>query len=205
MAVVTEAMEVPTALGGHGRLCGAKLKQAREDGRTTCIRPAGAGTDHLGVGTCDLHLGATRNHQLAAQRTLAAEEVTRLGLVVATSPTAALSDALNRSYGDVLVTAAKVQLLDGDGWKQRDAAGKFERPSVWLELYWQALDRYARIADRCTALGIEAAAVSVVQRQGAEVVQLLRQVLSALGLDPAAPEVVEVVTRELRVLDGGES
>lgn len=199
---MSDTCDKPGCAGGH------------QPGRCTGHRSDGSGRacrkwPMHDLPTCRAHGSASPQAKAAAQRRRQlreqSKEVARLGLAVATTPTAALSDALNRSYGDVLVTAAKVQLLDADGWKQRDASGKYERPSVWLELYWQSLDRYSRIADRCTALGIEAAAVSVVQRQGAEVVQLLYQVLSALGHDPAAPDVVEVVTREIRVLEGGEA
>ena len=181
-------MTGPSPDEGRDRFCDAKKRQ----GEGHCERPAGWGTSHPGYGRCKLHGGSTQTGTVAAQKAEAAAEAKKLGLTVATTPTAALSDALNRAYADVLVTGAKAASLDETGWKQHDRQG-FEKPSVWVQLYWAALDRYAHLADRCTALGIEAAAVSVVQAHGQEVIELIRLVVRSLAPEAEETQVVEAV------------
>lgn len=193
-----EPVTAPDTQGADGK-CGA---HARQSG-APCKRPAGWGTEHPGMGRCKLHGGNTPNHRKAVQRQQIAVEVSRLGLSVETTPTAALQDALNRAQADVIALGAKVALLDPEGWVQRER-GQVVRDEVsaWLKAYWSALDRLAGIAAKCVSLGIEAAAVSVLASHADELVRVLQQVLRALGHDPATPDVVEVVTRALRNVEG---
>lgn len=67
----------------HDRYCGART---RSGGR--CRRPCGWGTDHAGVPgtTCKLHLGASRNHQMAAERIAAEQAVRQFGLDLDDTP-----------------------------------------------------------------------------------------------------------------------
>lgn len=199
----TSAMPVEQPADGHGGRCGATTKQTG----APCTQPAGWGTSHPGIGRCKLHGGSTPSHEVAAKEAQARADAMRLGIPVPTTGTAALQDALARAYGDVLAMAAKVQLLPDEELTQVDGQGKFQRPSVWVELYQQSLQHYAVVADRCVARGIEAAAVSVVQAHGEQVISLLRRVLGRLGHDLSEPTVVEVVTAELQALDvgGGEA
>jgi hypothetical protein len=56
--------EPQEVLVARGR-CGAQLKH-RDDGKR-CLNGAGKGTDHVGIGTCAGHLGATRSHRIKAE------------------------------------------------------------------------------------------------------------------------------------------
>lgn len=198
-------MDDDSTRAGHEGRCGGQLKQPREDGRVTCDHPAGYDTPHPGFGRCKFHGGSTPSHVESARQEQAKAVAAKLGVPVRTSAVEALQDALNRAYGDVLALSAKVQLLGEDELKQTDASGRWEKPAVWVELYDRALRHYADIAARCVGLGIEAAAVSVVQAHGEQVIQLLKRVLEELGHDPGSPEVVEVVTRQVRALRSGEA
>ena len=46
----------------QSRFCGARKRQ----GEGYCRRPAGWGTDHVGMGRCKLHGGATKSHRTRA-------------------------------------------------------------------------------------------------------------------------------------------
>lgn len=59
---MTLALEPGPLEVGHEGRCNARTKQT--GGR--CKKPAGAGTDHLGVGACKLHGGSTPSHEKAA-------------------------------------------------------------------------------------------------------------------------------------------
>ena len=63
--------------------CGAQLRKFNdpEDERyhRYCIRPAGWGTPHPGIGTCKLHGGSTPQAIRKAGRVMAEKEATRLG------------------------------------------------------------------------------------------------------------------------------
>ena len=125
-----------------------------------------------------------------------------LGIPVATNGPAALQDALDRAHGDLLWAAVKVAGLPEEQLKQRDLSGRFERPSVWLEIYERCFDRYARVAQECVRLGIAAVAVDVVRREAGQVQALLAGVLADLGHRWEDPRVVEVVDSRLRMIEG---
>lgn len=196
-----------TGADGRGKayaICGAAKRQ---EPAGPCTRPAGWGTDHPGFGCCKLHGGKTptqaaRAKELQAEAEAAAAAV-RLGLSVETNHVEALQDALNRAHADVLAWGMRVSQLDPEGWKQRDLSGKFEKPSVWVEGYWRALDRYAQIARDCTSLGIQAAAVDVVRREADQVQALLAGVLERLGHDWSDEGTRAAVAATLSELEAG--
>ena len=73
----------------------------------------------------------------------------------------------------------------------------WEKPAVWLELYQHERAHLARVATDCLKVGIEERRVKLVEDQGRLVADVIRRIVSGLGLDPGAPEVREVVRREL--------
>jgi hypothetical protein len=126
----------------------------------------------------------------------------RLGLrIVGTDALAVLQEAQDRSLADLRAAALKVSVLDPDGWKQRDASGRFERPSVWLEIYWAALDRAARISRDCVALGIAAMSADVMRRDAEQVTGLLQALIHALGMRWDAPEVQGALVKAIGSLE----
>lgn len=136
-----------------------------------------------------MHGGATSSHRRAAEAAAAEDAIAvavaqlpRLGMSVETTGIDALSDALNRSYAMVQATGLRCSALEPAQWAQRDLSGTFLRPSVYLELYWRALETYARISKDCVALGIAAAAVDVLRRDAEQVQTLLQGFVQALGM-----------------------
>jgi hypothetical protein len=69
---------------------------------TLCKRSAGAGTKHLGTGSCSKHGGCTRNHETKGARDLAtAFVVGQLGAQVAIDPLDAAVKAVELAHGSV--------------------------------------------------------------------------------------------------------
>lgn len=78
------------------------------------------------------------------------------------------------------------------------ATGEAIRGLVQLEA--QERDRCANFAVKGIAAGLAERQVRLAERQGALVAEVLRAVLADLGLDPAAPHVVQVVSSRLAAL-----
>lgn len=76
--------------------CGAKGRSGK-----ACGLPAGHGTDHVGVGRCSRHGGATKTHVVAARREQAVRAVATYGLPREIDPHAALLEELHRTAGHV--------------------------------------------------------------------------------------------------------
>lgn len=151
-----ERMDGPASGSGHARTpCGARLKQARDDGRTTCDRPAGWGTDHVGTGTCRTHGGNTPNHRKHAQEQQARAQAARLGVPVVTSGAAAVEHALALAHGQMLVAAAVVAELPPDQLVVLDKSGS-SRVCGQVAFFQESLRDYARQAKDVVGLGLDA-------------------------------------------------
>jgi hypothetical protein len=202
---------------GHDR-CGA-------DGRTRpCLLPAGWGTDHVGVGRCKLHGGSTPTHVRAAQRAQAEVAVVTYGLPRNVEPAIALIEEVHRTAGHVAWLGALIATLnhDGDGYdqidgedgrsiyrprsglKQVDMTGRFEKPSVWVELYQVERKHLAAVAKAALDADTAARIVKLEEDRAELIAGGLRWLLAALGTELAArlqlPDVDAVRTV---VLDAG--
>lgn len=85
-----------------------------------------------------------------------------------------------------------------EAWGEFGKQGEFVRGLVKLEA--EERDRCAAMATKAIAAGLAERQVRIAERQGAQVVQLLKAFAQALGHDPADPTVVEAMTRELRAI-----
>lgn len=179
------------------KYCGAKKRQ----GTGTCTRPAGWGTEHVGYGTCKLHGGKTRSGKVAAERQQAEEAVVLYGLPREVDPHAALLEELHRAAGHVAWLGGLVAHLSDDLTQQQhlEAGGTVERPSVWLELYQRERTNLGRIAKTCVDVGIEERRVTLAEQQGQLIAQVLRGVLTDLGVADH-PEAQEVVRKHLTLV-----
>jgi hypothetical protein len=75
------------------KVCGAKTDHG------PCQQWKGFGTDHVGIGSCSRHLGATKNHNAAADRQMVAEHARTYGTPIETDPKAGLLQEVARSVG----------------------------------------------------------------------------------------------------------
>ena len=181
-------------------LCGGRLRR----GEGTCRQPAGWGTDHVGVGYCKLHGGATRTHSVWAKRRLVEQEAREL--MEKYAPAAApVEDPLNellavageiRAFKDFL--GERVAEMRAEEWRFGDAKGT-EQLRAEIALYERALDRTARVLGDLARLGIEERQVRLAERQGSLLVTVLNRIFDRLELTPAQRALIpQVVPDELR-------
>lgn len=184
--------------------CGAKTRAGGQ-----CQRPAGWGTDHVGAGKCKLHGGRTPSGRKAAQRIQAVEAVASYGLPREIDPHSALLEELHRTAGHVawladLIGAGVLSKENNPTGRRRTIkldqptlAGDI--PSVWVQLYHEERKHFAAVAKTCIAVGIEERRVLIAEQQGSLLAQVIRGVLTDLGVADR-PEVPSVVRRHLTLV-----
>ncbi len=177
--------------GGEGRdssKCGGATRGVRGGGK--CTRPAGWGTDHVGVGRCKLHGGSTPNHVVAAQRVMAAQAVATYGIKSDLPPTAALLEEAQWSHGHVVWLRDVVQQIDPEAlvWgvteEHEKTASEFPgvdvkkmaAPNVWLKLYHDERRLHLDLVKTIETLKLEQRWQDLLHRNG----ELMRQVLVAV-------------------------
>jgi hypothetical protein len=191
-------MTTPEIEPGHDRryrTCGATKRDGTGD---PCERPAGWGTPHPGIGRCKLHLGSTGTHVEHAERESRDEQkaaaVTALGLSVDMPADEALAEEMARCVGMVTFLTALVSSLPVEQLKQRDLSGRFERPSVWVEMLGAERDRL-----RVTAKTLLAERQTVIAESRGEMLanglrwyheKLINAFVAGLGVMPDAARAV---------------
>jgi len=161
--------------------CGA---QTRQPGGRGCARPAGWGTDHVGVGRCKLHGGMTPTQRAGAALVLeerrARSMIVRLGapreidhpvfeLIKLASETVEWQSILRERLGD-LGTLSTTDTLG------------VERERAIVVLYERALDRSAKILTEMAKLDLAAKAMKLNQAAAGDVVEAVVLALRRCGL-----------------------
>jgi hypothetical protein len=153
-----------------------------------------------GATICHKHGGSARHIKEAARRRVEAQVAERAvvtyGLPREIDPTQALLEELYRTAGHVGYLGALVADLQEGDLKQLDAEGKFEKASVWVEMYWKERGHFAKVAKLAIDAGIEERRVKMAEAQGEQLSQVIRDVLGdVFGLFAAAGVAAEVVRR----------
>lgn len=150
--------------------CGGKLRGHREG---TCRRPAGAGTPHVGVGRCKVHGGCTPTHVAAGQAALARQTANAYGIPRHIDPADGLIEEYWRTAGIVAGLEAKVRSIPEDEliWgvtettvfpesEDGNRGGRVTKskavPNIWLKLFNEERDRFAKLGVEIVRLGLEA-------------------------------------------------
>lgn len=181
------------AEGKSKKLCGAQ-RQGQPKG-VTCRNPAGARTNHLGSGYCYRHLGATKNHNTAAEREQAKQAVERYGLAIDIDPAAAMMALVAKSCGSVLYLEARVAAL-GEPWQK-------DRPHVAWSMLMAERKHHAEVCRDALRAGVERRALELMEDEARRAVAMLEAFAVALGLDRSSPRVLEAGRVALQVLPGG--
>jgi hypothetical protein len=182
-----------------GKHCLAPKRQAPYG---PCTQPAGHGTDHAGIGACSSHLGNTPNHRKAANAVKAERAVAKFALPVETTHEAALLENLWRWTGMVQFLAGKITGFESDDELKQLSVGvgreKFERQSVWVEMYQTALREQRTSAKVCADVGINERMTNLAERHGQMLDGVIRALVTAmmarlvaLGLPEAAVRAFE--------------
>ena len=176
-----------------------------------CQRPAGWGTDHLGIGRCKRHGGSTPNHEVAAQRVMAIQACDRLGLEIDVSAEEALLTEVRECAGNVAFYRRLVQELDehpaadiydeeNEHW-QRGEPGIYGRtyhvsgvptgegkPHVLVVLYNQERDRLRAVATEVLKAGVEARRLQLAEADAAMLLAAHATALINMGLEARLEE-----------------
>lgn len=138
-------------------------------GRTgkPCRRTAGWGTDHVGYGTCKLHLGSSKKHGIAAAR-MEALQFARgaLGQELDVDPLEGVLIAVRLSYGVV------------DFWRHELQKTNVPVDSL-QESYSRALMEYARICDIAIKAGVAERQIRIMERASEELSLLFEEMAAA--------------------------
>src|SRR4051812_24812044 len=173
-------------------VCAART---RSGGR--CRRPAGHGTEHLGVGCCKLHGGSTPAQLERARRDLALRELAVMGGDIAIEPTEALLACVQRAAGQAAWLRLKVESLSDDEVVCVSAHGALV-PHTWVRMEQEAIDRLARLSKMALDSGVAERQARIAERTGARITAALEDAVAPLGL--TAGEQSAIVQRFVQAL-----
>lgn len=185
--------------------CGATTR-----GGGSCGRPAGWGTDHVGVGTCKLHLGSTRTHARAAEVVIARQECERLGVPIEVDPAQSLIQSLFEREGNVAFYRELVQALGEDVYDEMSAvtpSGEAvptgeRRPHVLVELYNREMKERDQVAFGLLKAGVEERRVRMAEGQAQQIAAFARGLMVELGIDPASTRARTAFRKHLELIAG---
>lgn len=196
----------------RGRWC-------EEHGRYECVSPRKDRTpchsNRMVADTdkCRMHLGRKAGPVIA--EAAAARAVVTYGLPIDVSPTEALLDEVRYTAGHVVWLRERVRETEAADlvWGMTEEVEKHATefggtdttyaatPSIWLELYYRERKHLVDVTKAAITAGIEERRVKLAEHQGALVAQVIRAILTDLGLTPEQESrVPEVVPRHLRAL-----
>lgn len=186
---------------------------------TLCNNPAGFRTDHLGTGRCFRHGGTTPTQKIGVSRTMARETANLYGIPRHIDPADGLIEEYWRTAGivagleqlvagipqdDLVFGVSEVKQTEpdestepsnGDGPAPAREVKRRAAPNVWLKLFTEERDRYAKLGIEIVRLGLEARRDEYIRAQ----VEVFAGVLQAPELD-LSPEQLAVAARLLRAL-----
>ena len=178
-----------------------------DDGRRFCGATNRAGepckrlAEH-GTSVCHFHgakapqVAAKGEERLAEQKAQRAAQL--LGIPIEIDPHSALLNELHRTAG--LVQFLAEQIENDRSVMKVDSNGN-RQATEWFRLWQQERDRLVKVADTCARAGVEERRVALIEDQGRLMSQLLRAVLSELGV-PLDDTTTRVVRRHLALLPG---
>lgn len=217
----------PPKSGSQGYAkCGAQKRQSAG----TCARPAGWGTEHVGIGTCKLHGGCAP----AAVRAAARETAARLGAELQMEPHDALLLTVRKAAMWESYCAQKVAALSdpeivvtprtekteytpvltrvGDDLEDTGAVVA-ERTTtetnaaelhIWVREHQKALDQLARLAKAAIDAGVAERQVRLAEQLVGDIAGAIDRVLAGHGITGAARK-PEVIRGALELLEGGRA
>lgn len=199
--------------------CGAATRSGGK-----CAKTAGWGTSHPGIGCCKLHAGSTPNAELAGVVELARRQAAVMGAPLAIEPQDALIQCIHITAGEVAYASAQIALLEeheavgavvtthvrpaklekGEDSSSREVTEtRYEAPAlhIWIRVRQQAMDRLVNYSKVAIAAGLAERQVRLAERQGQLLAQVIRGVLTDLGVADH-PEVGTVVRKHLTLVAG---
>jgi hypothetical protein len=165
-------------------LCGAK----RRDGQL-CRNYAGLGTEHLGIGKCKYHGGATIH---SVKKAAGQELRSLLGRPLEISPYEALAMCIKIRAGEVVWLSEEMAKLDEKKWVEDTIVGK--QFHLYARERAKAMQDLARYSHMAISLGIAERQVKLYEQYGETLARLIQGILGDLNLSAdqrvRAPQVV---------------
>lgn len=181
--------------------CGAKTRSGG-----SCGRPAGWGTEHVGIGRCKLHGGASPNHNKAAQVEQARRDVALFGGRRDIHPADALLELVQWTAGEVDYWRQRVRQLEEDDltWGvvrvkeggEDHGTTREARPHVAYAMYTDAAKRLESHSVAALRAGIEERQVRLAESSGQLLASVVQSILSRLDLSTVQQELVATVVPE---------
>lgn len=175
--------------------CGARTR-----GGGLCRKSRGWGTDHVGLGRCKLHGGASPNGRKAAHREGARALLAEYGRPVPerVDPVEFLRDLLDESAGNVAALRGLVS--------EEEGRGRLVTPlgvSAVVELYGNERDRAHRLTRDAIALGILEAERAADEALTVRLGDAVERALDGAGIFGELRDAFRVeLGRELRAIGG---
>jgi hypothetical protein len=171
-------------------LCDAQLPNKPPG--ATCKHPAGYRTDHLGIGRCYRHGGATQNHVRAAAVEQARTECARLSIPIEVDPAEALLGEVFRTAGWVATYEQAVQelpLTEGEHWRAvyHQSGGRTgeAKPHVLVELLFRERQHLKDVTVAALRAKIDERRIKLVEDQAQMVHRAFEAALDAAKVSAA--------------------
>jgi hypothetical protein len=150
--------------------CGAKKRTQDETGGANiyCMKKAGWGTDHKGMGSCKYHGGATASHRASAERR---RQIEFMGRPKDISPLDAIIWAIKITAGEVEWLGTQIAEVKKTDWIEFTIQG--QQLSVFQRARADAMDRLVKYSKDAIALGLAERAVRMAEQFGATIARLL--------------------------------
>lgn len=188
--------------------CNGKVrgKNSTDDGLSAyCMKTAGWGTKHAGVGRCKWHGGASESHDNKVNELLAKAACEQYGVPVEIDPQEALLEELFRTQGHVVWLRERVGELETErmhGAVGGAAGGIPERkPHIWIVMYKDERVHLTRVAKACVDAGIEERRVRIAEEQGQMLAKVVQGILIGLNIPLDDPKTKEVIDTNFAMLE----
>jgi hypothetical protein len=210
----------------HGRRRGPD-RLTPEGNQRVCHVRAGRGTNHLGIGVCKNHGGATRFQQTRADRIKVAASLATYGGPVDIDPAQALLTEVRRTAGHVewlgrVLAAMPAEALTWGRYEVVDKPAAVPAPdgsvamvaeeiksragaNMVLQLYQQERKHLVLVAKAAIDAGASQRMVDMFTSVGAAYINMIERILDGLDLSEAqAARVPTLITGELEQITQGD-
>lgn len=197
-------------------ICGSRLKQTRDDGRTECWLPAGQKTDHPGHGRCYLHGGRSASGRQYAQKQAAEALMKTYGIdnPIPTDAVQGLLQEIARTAGHIAWLSTQIgdltpeELIKGEtslvikkGFENGTSRTIEAAPHILLELYLTERKHFARVCSDAVRAGIAERQINLAEQQGQMFGEFLTKILDGLSLtEEQVRRVPNLVEQHLRLV-----
>jgi len=177
--------------------CGAKARTSGEP----CMKSAGWGTNHVGIGKCKYHGG---NIPTVRKNAIVQDAVKFMGAPKDINPLDAIIWCIRITAGEVEWLSRQIAEIDEQEWIEHTPLGK--QMHVLQRTRADAQDRLVRYSKDAITLGLAERAIRLAEQFGATIARLLEGVAADLELVPSQRKAwPSIVRKHLVLLESAQS